>query len=505
MLPLRSSKIGLLSLTGRGSRLRMITRKHCIRISCLVGALLTAVFLNATVTSLRLQPIFPLPGVSAMARGGSWFTRHGLDYAGLGPSDGCRLTRRPSNSSRVDSLAAALCGKRDLRILKWTPGPGFGGESLWRKGDPRKVEVADRRLCDWIEAVKKYLGIDTTAYPVGTAPDNEHFFPQQHANASSVWASASNSCGLSGVSMLENNFLLPDADVVIVDYPYLSAGMYPQREAGVAMILFFSGESAHSYPDVVAGDFNARFDLTVGLPRGFFDFPGIGPYAVPAQLLSNAVSSQLSAMQAEGGWSIHRSAVAMAVGHCELGTVRGDYFRDLMGFIRVDSYGKCLSTATISPSQVAAAADAPTLPCFGCNWPYRKEKLEIFKAYPFVLTFENSNCYDYVTEKIYDAFLSGAVPVYLGAPNIEEWVPRGSFIDARQFSGPEELASYLTALAADPVRYAQYHAWRSQDLYGDAFRLMRTTMDELVSLSHCGFLQFFLKRYEECGAKTGAL
>ena len=38
----------------------------------------------------------------------------------------------------------------------------------------------------------------------------------------------------------------------------------------------------------------------------------------------------------------------------------------------------------------------------------------------FVLAFENSVCNDYVTEKIYDVFAAGVVPIYLGAPNIDE-------------------------------------------------------------------------------------
>lgn len=159
----------------------------------------------------------------------------------------------------------------------------------------------------------------------------------------------------------------------------------------------------------------------------------------------------------------------MAVGHCAVGSTRGDYFRDLMAAMRVDSFGRCLNNANVSVEVVAAAAAAPVLPCFGCNWQYRKEKLVLLRDYPFALAFENSNCYDLVTEKLYDVLLAGAVPVYLGAPNVEEWAPAGSYIDAQQFSGPDELAKYLTALASDPERYAEYLAWRLQPAGGYAF------------------------------------
>lgn len=36
---------------------------------------------------------------------------------------------------------------------------------------------------------------------------------------------------------------------------------------------------------------------------------------------------------------------------------------------------------------------------------------------------ENSIATDYVTEKLYDAFVAGCVPLYLGAPNIAKLLP----------------------------------------------------------------------------------
>lgn len=45
---------------------------------------------------------------------------------------------------------------------------------------------------------------------------------------------------------------------------------------------------------------------------------------------------------------------------------------------------------------------------------------------------ENSIATDYVTEKLYDAFVAGCVPVYYGAPNIEDLLPDpDSIIDYR--------------------------------------------------------------------------
>jgi hypothetical protein len=47
------------------------------------------------------------------------------------------------------------------------------------------------------------------------------------------------------------------------------------------------------------------------------------------------------------------------------------------------------------------------------------------------------------------------VPVYLGAPNWEEFVPwgRDAVIDAGAFDSPHELADFLKKLAGDEARY----------------------------------------------------
>ena len=57
------------------------------------------------------------------------------------------------------------------------------------------------------------------------------------------------------------------------------------------------------------------------------------------------------------------------------------------------------------------------------------------------------------------------MPVYLGAPNIQDYAPHpDSYIDLRLFTGVEELAQHLQRVASDPVAYARLHAWRHRPL-----------------------------------------
>jgi hypothetical protein len=73
-------------------------------------------------------------------------------------------------------------------------------------------------------------------------------------------------------------------------------------------------------------------------------------------------------------------------------------------------------------------------------------KYEVLSQYRFSLCFENMAMTGYVTEKIFDCLYAGCVPLYLGAKNIEELIPRDTYIDCRQFSSWEALNSYVMTM-----------------------------------------------------------
>src|SRR5262249_31644674 len=59
--------------------------------------------------------------------------------------------------------------------------------------------------------------------------------------------------------------------------------------------------------------------------------------------------------------------------------------------------------------------------------------------YRFALCFENSILKGWITEKLFDCFFAGTVPVYWGAPDVGDWVPAECFIDMRQFKDFADL------------------------------------------------------------------
>ncbi|MCX7705667.1 MAG: glycosyltransferase family 10 [bacterium] len=84
-----------------------------------------------------------------------------------------------------------------------------------------------------------------------------------------------------------------------------------------------------------------------------------------------------------------------------------------------------------------------------------KSKREILRRYKFSICYENAkDIPGYITEKIFDCFFAGCVPIYFGAPNITRHIPSKTFIDRRNFNTYDELYSYIKNMSeAEYVNY----------------------------------------------------
>jgi len=97
----------------------------------------------------------------------------------------------------------------------------------------------------------------------------------------------------------------------------------------------------------------------------------------------------------------------------------------------VHSYGKCAHNKDI-PSD--GGQDS-------------REKIALMSTYKFCLAFENRCEEDYVSEKFFHALAAGCLPVYMGAPNIRDYLPSpDAIIRTDDFETPEKLAEFLKAL-----------------------------------------------------------
>jgi len=97
-------------------------------------------------------------------------------------------------------------------------------------------------------------------------------------------------------------------------------------------------------------------------------------------------------------------------------------------------------------------------------------KSAILSNSKFSYCFENvKDQPNYITEKIFDSFLAGCVPIYWGANNVDEYIPQNCFIDMRRFRDFSEVHRYLTSVS--PAEYLQFQQAIADFLRSDEAQL----------------------------------
>ncbi|CAG8497782.1 19578_t:CDS:1 [Cetraspora pellucida] len=93
----------------------------------------------------------------------------------------------------------------------------------------------------------------------------------------------------------------------------------------------------------------------------------------------------------------------------------------------------------------------------------------VISKFPFYLSIENCQEKDYSTEKLWDTFKLGVVPVIWGAPNTRSYLPHPkSAIYIEDFPDVEALANHLKYLTTNETAYLEYHQWRTMK-FSDKF------------------------------------
>lgn len=116
------------------------------------------------------------------------------------------------------------------------------------------------------------------------------------------------------------------------------------------------------------------------------------------------------------------------------------------------------------------------------DWPRgiaRTDKHGAMGKYLFYLAFENESTEDYITEKLWGGIGSGALPIYFGAPNALDHVPKNSIITISHAT-VDVVGPLLARLTEDEKLYNVYHEWRNMPLDNFNERYAMTTTH-----SHC--------------------
>ena len=87
---------------------------------------------------------------------------------------------------------------------------------------------------------------------------------------------------------------------------------------------------------------------------------------------------------------------------------------------------------------------------FGRGFQSIDDKLDAILPYRFHLVLENSVLPNYWTEKLADAYLGWAFPVYLGCPNVADYLPQDGFLSIND-QAVDTVAAHIAALLDAPL------------------------------------------------------
>lgn len=79
-------------------------------------------------------------------------------------------------------------------------------------------------------------------------------------------------------------------------------------------------------------------------------------------------------------------------------------------------------------------------------------KFEVLQNYEFCLCFENMRMDGYITEKLFDCLYAGTIPLYMGAPDILEYIPADVFVDCRKYSTWTEMWKDVAGMPAEKIQ-----------------------------------------------------
>jgi hypothetical protein len=101
--------------------------------------------------------------------------------------------------------------------------------------------------------------------------------------------------------------------------------------------------------------------------------------------------------------------------------IRNSAYHKLSEYKKVHSYGRYMTNDPILQNYSK-----------GKYWRSAKDKFFLANPHKFMLTYENTPYRYYCTEKLMDAFLVGAMPIYWGDPKVVEDWNKDAFINAQK-------------------------------------------------------------------------
>ena len=225
----------------------------------------------------------------------------------------------------------------------------------------------------------------------------------------------------------------------LLEAPLIAPASY--RELPEALQRF---SDVYLYGGYVALDCRSRFNIKANVHRAFFPIPW-------------------TRMEADCGYVERKNAAAIIASNRSPKFRRNQLYSERVRAVvssseefRVDLYGRDWDKVVRLHSLVHPAFLANSRKLREYYKGPVENKLNVLSTYRFGLVLENAMHPGYVTEKIFDCMAAGAIPIYLGAPDISDFVNSECFIDVRRFSSWKDVFKFSATMSEK--RWSEYQA-----------------------------------------------
>uniref|UniRef100_A0A0N5AAQ1 Fucosyltransferase n=1 Tax=Syphacia muris TaxID=451379 RepID=A0A0N5AAQ1_9BILA len=223
-----------------------------------------------------------------------------------------------------------------------------------------------------------------------------------------------------------------EADAVLYHGPDFHG--YNQHITSKQIAVFWVLESPVNYrPNRINWTMTYRLDSDILLPYGVIR-KAEGPIQVDYEQL----------------WNEKKASTVWLISNCGHNNARIQLANALQqGGLNIDIFGRC---GKPTPNN-----------CDGTSKQSDKCVAELFRPYKFAISFENSLCPNYITEKFYELLEDRyTVPIVMQRSitrkNLQ--APNNSFIAVDDFKNLADLVNYIHTVENSKEEYLKYQSWR---------------------------------------------
>ncbi|XP_053206345.1 glycoprotein 3-alpha-L-fucosyltransferase A-like isoform X2 [Panonychus citri] len=253
-----------------------------------------------------------------------------------------------------------------------------------------------------------------------------------------TWENSVEKLAPCGVYITRQRKYLAEAKIIIFHWRNLEVTDLPPKLPDQKWIWYHSESPHHTWRSNIMSSLQSKFDCWASY-RQDSDF-----YIPYGRILPRTTNETKKLNQKTIRLASKPKSIAWMVSNCKAPSGRDDFVRQLSKFMQVDIYGACGKLKCSLPSD------------------FRSQKCwqKMANEYKFYLSFENSICRDYFTEKVVNILDLDIIPIVFGGASYSTVLPEHSFINALDFQSPQQLANYLNYLSNNETAYNEYFTWK---------------------------------------------